>query len=270
MEKKNQFRYAVITHGGASSDPNDSDGPDLAAQKGIESLKKGESALDSSVIAVKVLEDDPRFNAGTGASIRCDGYTKEFDAACMTSDGKFGAIACVENIRNPIELAQKVLSKSSHIILSGKGALAFAIKHGVGLIDSTIVDSSKDNFFKCDTVGSLVFDGKSFAASLSSGGLEESSVGRVGDVPLPGCGLFCGVIGAVACTGDGEAIALKILAKEVYNWLVEGMNPDAAVSKAVSLFEKDVDIGLIILTKDSFAAHSRHGMAWSKKIERLV
>lgn len=81
------------------------------------------------------------------------------------------------------------------------------------------------------------------------------------------CGLFCGPIGSVACTGDGEFIALKILAKEVYHWLEENMSPVDAVHKAMALFDDAVDIGLIIVTKNEFAANSRQGMAWSHLTE---
>ena len=265
-----QFKYAVITHGGASSSPNDSDGPKVAALKSMELLKNGSSALEASVIAVKSLEDDPRFNAGVGSKLRKDGHTIQFDAACMTSDEQFGAVACVENIKNPIELAKEILFNSSHILLGGRGALDFAKERNIPLLDSMVVNDYQENSLKCDTVGALTFDGKHFSASLSSGGLEHSSVGRIGDVPLPGCGLFCGPIGAVVCTGDGEFIALKVLAKEVYSWLVGGMGPSAAVFKAISLFEETIDIGLIILTKDDFSAESRNGMAWSQITERLV
>lgn len=264
------FKYAIITHGGACSDPNDSDGPEIAASKGMESLRSGSSALEASVKAVTILEDDPRFNAGNGSRVRSDGKTVQFDAACMTSRGYFGAAACVENIKNPIELAREILLNSPHIILSGNGALDFAKKQDIALLSSTIKTLPFSHSSKCDTVGALTFDGVHFSASLSSGGVENSSVGRIGDVPLPGCGLFCGPIGAVACTGDGENIALKVLAKEVYGWLEEGISPKVAVHKAVKLFKEDVDIGLIILTKNSFASHSRNGMAWSQLTVNLT
>ena len=89
----------------------------------------------------------------------------------------------------------------------------------------------------------------------------------MGDVPLPGCGLFCGPAGAVACTGDGEFIARKILAKEVYTWLEKKMSPTEAAQKAMSLFDDSVDVGLIILTKSEFASNARNGMAWSQLTE---
>lgn len=119
----------------------------------------------------------------------------------------------------------------------------------------------------CDTVGAVAFDGTTFAAALSSGGLEKAAVGRVGDEPLPGCCLFCGLVGAVACTGDGEFIAHKILAKEVYGWIERDMRPNEAVQKAMTLFDNSIDVGLIILTKTEFASNARNGMAWSHLTE---
>ena len=270
--KKESFRYAIITHGGAGSPPKDSDGPQLAALKGLELLKNGSSSLDASVMAVKILEDDPRFNAGTGSNVRQDGHRVQLDASCMTSEGKFGAVACVEQIQNPIELAKRVLLYSPHIIIGGDGAQKFAKEQNISILepmDSLVTNSSKSHLPDCDTVGALAFDGNSFAAALSSGGLRNSLVGRIGDVPLPGCGLFCGPLGAVACTGDGEFIALKVLAKEVYTWLEQNITPKMATRKAIALFADtvDVDIGLIILTKDDFDSHSRNGMAWSQMTE---
>ncbi|MBI9081604.1 MAG: isoaspartyl peptidase/L-asparaginase [Pseudodesulfovibrio sp.] len=74
-------------------------------------------------------------------------------------------------------------------------------------------------------------------------------------------------MGAVACTGDGEFIALKVLAKEVYSWLERDMSPNNAAQKALNLFDDSVDVGLIILTKNQCAAKARNGMAWSHLTE---
>jgi beta-aspartyl-peptidase (threonine type) len=264
------YQRAVLTHGGSASDPKNSDGPHSAAKAGMSLMTNGNSALDAVVHSVKCLEDDPRFNAGVGSHLRADGIKFQLDASCMTSEGKFGAVACVEGIQNPIEIAQGVLH-SQHILLTGEGALIFAKTEK---IPTSVLDSStainadrKSKAPSCDTVGAVAFDGKTFAAALSSGGLEKAAIGRVGDVPLPGCGLFCGPLGSIACTGDGEFIALKILAKEVYGWLEQNMSPEAAAKKALSLLDESVDIGIIILTKNGFASKSRKGMAWAYAME---
>jgi len=113
----------------------------------------------------------------------------------------------------------------------------------------------------------VTFDGTAFVAALSSGGLEKSAIGRVGDVPLPGCGLFCGSMGAVACTGDGGYIAYELLAEKVYGFIQRNMSPGEAAQKAMTLFDDSIDLGLIILTKNGFASNARNGMAWSHLTE---
>jgi beta-aspartyl-peptidase (threonine type) len=263
-----KFQQAILTHGGAGSDPQNSDGTLSAASLGMDYMAKGQSAFDAVVCAVSHLENDPRFNAGIGSQIRDDGCTIQMDASCMISDGRFGAVACIEGIQNPVCLAREVLLHTPNILMVGKGAQAFAHERNLPMLP--VGDPGNRNTHNhhdtppCDTVGAVAFDGTTFAAALSSGGLQNSAIGRVGDVPLPGCGLFCGSVGAVACTGDGEDIALKILAKEVYGWLEQNISPSEAVHKAVALFDVSVDVGLIVLTKEDFASHARNGMACSQ------
>ncbi|MGB3221853.1 MAG: isoaspartyl peptidase/L-asparaginase [Desulforhopalus sp.] len=265
------FKQAIVTHGGAGSNPKNSDETDAAANVGMDVMGKGASALAAVVQAVKYLEDDQRFNAGTGSHLRADGKTVQMDASCMTSDGKFGAVACLEGIINPIGVAHTILRHSSHILLVGDGARSFATEHNLPQAVFGRPVTRKTDHGKsppsCDTVGAVAFDGTMFAAALSTGGLKRAAIGRVGDVPLPGCGLFCGPAGAVACTGDGESIALKILAKEVYGWLEQKMSPDEAAHKAMRLFDSSVDVGLIVLTGNDFSSISRNGMAWSHLTE---
>ena len=258
------FIRAIITLGGACSSPKNSDGPQKAAVQAMQDLSEKKSALTAVVTAVKSLENDPRFNAGVGSQLRDDGKTFQLDAACMTSREQFGAVACVEGVQNPIELAEEVLH-SPHVLLTGQGAHLFATLNNIKIKPSDPIQNpqQKNKNRACDTVGALAFDGKVFAAALSSGGIAHAPLGRVGDVPLPGCGLYCGPIGAVACTGDGEFIVHKILAREVYGWLESGMTSEKAAAKALTLFDTSVEIGLIILTKNDFAANSGKGMAWS-------
>ncbi len=260
-----------MTHGGSASDPKNSDGTHTAALMGMHYLKKGQSPLDAVVHAVRYLEDDPRFNAGIGSQIRSDGKTIQMDASCMISSGEFGAVACVQGIQNPIDIAHQVLLNSSHILLVGEGACVFAKDQKINVIPQIISTEDKP-FLKleshsCDTVGAVAFDGETFAAALSSGGLKNSAIGRVGDVPLPGCGLYCGPLGVIACTGDGEFIALRMLAREIYSWLEQKISPTEATKNAMSLFDDSVDIGVIILTKNEFSSNARHGMAWSQLTE---
>ena len=263
------YQRAILTHGGAGSDPQHSDGPQAAAQIGMDLLEEGETALKAAVCAVRHLENDPRFNAGSGSQLRIDGRTIQLDAACMTSDGAFGAVACLEGVRNPIDLACGVLLESPHILLTGEGARIFARDQGIPLLPLPDHSNTRapGDAPSCDTVGAVVFDGSSFASALSSGGIFTAALGRVGDVPLPGCGLYCGPAGAIACTGYGEQIALKILAREVYGWLERGLNPADAELKARGLFHTAVQFGIIILTPTGCAASASDGMAWAHMTE---
>lgn len=261
------FRKAILTHGGAGSSSSDSDGPKAAAQLGIDILNGGGNSLDTVTCAVKFLEDDPRFNAGFGSQIRSDGKRIQLDAACMTSSGQFGAVACVEGVQNPIEIARAIALTSPHILFNGEGALIFAKEKGLQL--KPMSHGGSESKSVCDTVGAIAFDGENFSSALSSGGLAHAAIGRVGDVPLPGCGLYCGPRGAIACTGDGEFIALKVLAREIYNWIENNMSASDASSKALTLFDDSVDVGVIILTPTDFAASSKNDMAWSKIIEGM-
>ncbi len=252
------MKRAVIIHGGALSNPNHKDGTDKAAEIAMTFLRNGKTALDAAVKAVEILENDPRFNAGIGSVVRKDGKTVQMDAACMESNGAFGAVAAISMVKNPILVARKVMDTST-ILLTGKGAEQFAYQQGFVKFDI----HGKQKEHATDTVGAVVYDGENFASALSSGGLAKSQVGRVGDVPLPGCGLFCGQFGAIASTGDGEYIAKQILAYKVYNWLTNGVRPEEASKSAVSLFPDAVSIGIIVLTNKSYGITSKCPMAYS-------
>jgi beta-aspartyl-peptidase (threonine type) len=86
--------------------------------------------------------------------------------------------------------------------------------------------------------------------------------GRVGDVPLPGCGLYAGKSGAIATTGDGEYIAKSLLAYRAYVELARGRNPEQTVDWALNEHAESVDVGIIVVNHTGFAGGARHGMAW--------
>src|SRR6185369_740830 len=117
------------THGGAASPNTLSDGCVAAARAAQAALDAGGDALGAALAATVVLEDDPRFNAGTGSNLRLDGRTIEMDASVMTSDGRFGAVTCIERVKNPILVAARVM-ETPHLTLVGDGATAFARKLG--------------------------------------------------------------------------------------------------------------------------------------------
>lgn len=292
----------VLAHGGAGSfDAEQHDGPEKAAKDGMHALENGGSPLDAVVAATRTLEDDERFNAGTGSNLRFDGETIEMDAAVGTSDGRFGAIAGIQRVRHPVSVARELLD-TPHDLLVGEGATKFARAHGheehdprtrtaedkhakvvemvrTGEIEQGWSDwelgtleehwnydkAMREVFGPSDTVGAVATDGERFAAGLSTGGTAATLLGRVGDVPLPGCGLRAGPAGSVCVTGDGEHLARKRLADRVYAWLDDGVPVDDVVPRALDLFDEGVAVGLLAVTPDGLSGGSNLPMAWSSE-----
>jgi isoaspartyl peptidase/L-asparaginase-like protein (Ntn-hydrolase superfamily) len=291
----------VVTHGGVGSPPSMRDGTQAAADSGGSVLARGGATLDGSVAAVVVMENDPRFNAGTGANIRLDGKTVQMDAALMTGAGRFGAVAAIERVRNPILVARAVMDSTPHLLLAGEGATNFA--HQIGFAD--VVPISDDAVRKYrermkrqaevfgrtdttyfdwrrywnfpgpmppdlldwkrggDTVGAVSRDANGrFSACLSTGGTSVTLYGRVGDVPIYGCGLYAGPAGAVACTGEGEEIIKRAMARSVYEQLAKGVAARTAVEKAVAAFPAKWDLGLIAVDAKSWGVAANRPMAY--------
>src|SRR2546421_1234622 len=206
-------------------------GLERALSAGYEILKRGGSSVDATEAAVRVLEDDPRFNAGKGSVFTSAG-TNEMDAAIM--DGKTlsaGAVASLKHIKNPIGLARLVMEKSGHVMMDCEGAEAFAKENGIELVDQKYfftqdrwdalqkikaaekkrAGSAGKAFIITDqdrhgTVGAVARDKSgNLAAATSTGGTTNKRPGRVGDSPVIGAGTYANnATCAVSATGDGE------------------------------------------------------------------
>ncbi|PXA90702.1 isoaspartyl peptidase/L-asparaginase [Caulobacter sp. D4A] len=197
-------------------------GLDAALKAGSEVLEKGGSSLDAVEAAVKVLEDNPLFNAGRGAVFTADGKN-ELDASIM--DGatlKAGAVAGVTRTKHPISLARAVMEKSPHVMLAREGADAFSVEQGLEQVDPSYFRTEErwkqleawrarqkaalDPTHLYGTVGAVAIDAKGhLAAATSTGGMTGKKWGRVGDSPIIGAGTYAqdGVC-AVSATGSGE------------------------------------------------------------------
>jgi beta-aspartyl-peptidase (threonine type) len=255
----------VLTHGGAGSRNEYSDGAKTAAEAGIESIRSGSSVLDGVCRAVTVLEDDTRFNAGMGSHARADGSV-EMDASVMDDTGCFGAVTCVEGYRNPVLIARAV-SVTEYRILAGRGAAEFANHSGLEKVrredfSGDAMDFSSEEL-TTDTVGAVTFDGDHFAAGLSTGGIKGAHPGRVGDVPLIGCGLYAGPKGAVASTGAGEAIIMNMTAIRAYQLIEQGVSAEEVLRQAIAWFPQSEAFGLLVVTRDGYAGGSNRTMAWA-------
>jgi isoaspartyl peptidase/L-asparaginase-like protein (Ntn-hydrolase superfamily) len=291
----------AVVHGGVGSPPAVADGPRAAAASAFQALARGGSSLDAAIAGTVWLENDHRFNAGTGANIRLDGRTIQMDAALMTGEGRFAAVGAIERVRNPILVARAVMDSTPHLFLVGDGATRFA--HQVGFedvvptcpeaeakyrariqrlnelyarTDTTVYDWRRYWNFpnpmppdvvawrkQGDTVGTVARDSLGrFAATLSTGGTSVTLYGRVGDVPVYGCGLYAGPAGAVACTGEGEEIIKRFMARSVYERIAKGASARAAVEEAVRAFPASFDLGLIAVDRDGWGVAANRPMAY--------
>lgn len=234
--------HSIVIHGGAGVVPADiSDEQRRAFEAGLARaldigfglLARGGSSLDAVSSAVRALEDDPLFNAGCGSALTREGVA-ELDASIMDGrDMRAGAVAGVQHIKNPVDLARLVMEKSRHVLLIGRGAEDFALEEGMPLI-SNLYFRTEDRRAQLEaeqrgerssellplakgTVGAVAFDSEgNIAAATSTGGMTNKRPGRVGDSPIIGAGTYAknGVCG-VSATGHGEYFIRAVAAYHI-------------------------------------------------------
>jgi beta-aspartyl-peptidase (threonine type) len=233
---------ALAVHGGAGTLSTDEltpdrqqafrDGLEAAVRAGYSILEKGGTSLDAAVAAVRVLEDDPLFNAGRGAVVAANGF-HELDACVMDGrDLRAGAVTGVRHVRNPVELARLVMERSEHVMLSGEGADEFALEHGLTPVPNAYFATERRRLqleralqdearLRADslmgTVGAVARDKDgNLAAATSTGGLTAKRWGRVGDSPIVGAGTYAANdCCAVSATGHGEFFIRAAVAHEI-------------------------------------------------------
>jgi L-asparaginase / beta-aspartyl-peptidase len=295
---------AIVVHGGAGTIASARHaaaklGCREAALAGWAVLAAGGSALDAVVAAVTTLEDNPGFNAGTGSVLTRDGHT-ECDAGIMNGKTlEAGAIAGVEHIKNPIQLARLVLS-SQHVLLIGSGAEEFAVESGMTLCapDALVTDDQRERWRKGyregdevhagpvddgilpeehvhadgtdhGTVGAVALDESGLiVAGTSTGGFGAKHPGRVGDTPLLGAGFYAeNPYGGASCTGRGEHFIRLLLAKRAVDFISQGMSAQQAAEAAIAVLTARTPGrgGLIVLSErgDIGVAHSSPSIAWA-------
>ena len=235
--------WALAIHGGAGVIERSSLSPEqeqayrtamaAALDTGSAVLRRGGSSLDAVEATIRVLEDDPLFNAGRGAVFTADGRN-ELDASIMDgSTRKAGAVAGVTRTRNPISLARAVMEKSRHVMLAREGADQFSVEQGLEQVDPSyfrtdrrwqeLLDWRRDNTASLDpthsrgTVGAVALDMNGhLAAGTSTGGMTGKRWGRIGDSPVIGAGTYAadGTC-AVSATGSGEFYIRASAARQV-------------------------------------------------------
>jgi L-asparaginase / beta-aspartyl-peptidase len=244
---------AIVIHGGAGVIESSKMSAERAASyraglaaaldTGYDVLARGGTSLDAVMAAVRVMEDDPQFNAGRGAVLNHEGDA-ELDAAIMDGSGpRAGAVAGVRHVRNPIELARLVMDKSPHVLLVADGAEEFALEQGMALVPRgyfrteareqelenarraevaptgkpTTLIAVPGGEYSMGTVGAVALDrAGNLAAATSTGGLTNKHRGRIGDTPLIGAGTYASNEScAVSGTGQGEYYIRQVVAYDV-------------------------------------------------------
>ena len=290
-------KFVLVIHGGAGTILKSQMTPEKekayqqglndALQTGYDILSKGGTALDAVEASIKVLEDNPLFNAGKGAVFTNEGKN-ELDASIM--DGKTlkaGAVAGVTTIKNPVTAARAVMDKSEHVMMAGKGAEKFAAQQGCTIVDPSYFftedrwkalqkakaddslksihgDSVKpkallkqvsNSDYKYGTVGCVALDMQgNLAAGTSTGGMTNKKFGRIGDSPVIGAGTYANnATCAISCTGYGEYFIRLVMAKSVSDKMeLAHQNLAGAANEMImhKLGELGGDGGLIAVDKD--------------------
>jgi beta-aspartyl-peptidase (threonine type) len=236
-------RLAIAIHGGAGVIAREQLGADggAAYRQGLEAaldagyavLEAGGSSLDAVTTAVRLLEDNPLFNAGRGAVLAHDGRAY-LDASIMSGKNlSAGAVTGVTTVRHPIDLARRVMEDSPHVMLSGEGAEEFASLKGLERVpnDWFITPTRRQQLDRVlqgrsaprnelqglGTVGAVAVDVRGdVAAATSTGGMTNKRWGRIGDAPIIGAGTYANNAScAVSATGHGEYFIRSVVAHDI-------------------------------------------------------
>jgi beta-aspartyl-peptidase (threonine type) len=237
--------------------------------------------MDAVEAAVALMELDPTFDAGRGSFLNREGAV-EMDAVIMDGQRlKAGSVAAVRNILHPVSLARLLMEHTDHVMLVGEGANLFAAEMGIEPTpeEDLLVGRElerwrqlrKDPRFKArvifepptslhhpttpgDTVGAAALDRDgNMAAATSTGGTPKKRMGRVGDSPIVGAGVYAdNAQGAISATGWGEPIILSCLSVRVMDHLGQGQRPTEAARTALDdmLRRFDGRGGVVLVTPD--------------------
>ena len=242
-----------------------------------EILSKGGNSLDAVEAGVRIPEADPKIiTVGYGGIPDSSGKVT-LDACIMDEKGRAGSVACLENIKHPISVARLVMEKTPHVMLTGKGALQFALDNGFEKEDlltpqmkkawkkwkkekkafNTKINIENQVLENHDTIGMLAIDRDGrISGACTTSGMGYKMPGRVGDSPIIGAGLFVdGEVGGAAATGSGELVMKTLGSFLVVELMRNGMSPTEACEEAVHRIAKKIpnyqqhQVGFIALSK---------------------
>lgn len=267
-QSNNPSKFSIAIHGGAGVEPENLSQSEKQAHytaleralnKGRDILANGGTAMDAVEQTIRVLEDEPLYNAGHGAVFNSIGQ-HELDAAIVNGKtGEAGAVAALRTVKNPISLARLVMTETNHLLLIGDGAEKFADEmkshRGIQRVPNSYFStehrrkewqeaSAKELRTGKGTVGCVAYDRQgNLAAGTSTGGLTNKKWGRVGSVPIVGAGTFAdNETLAVSCTGIGEHFMRNCVGFHLHALMkFRGMSLQQAVEEMlVRVLEPDV------------------------------
>ncbi|XP_065152860.1 N(4)-(Beta-N-acetylglucosaminyl)-L-asparaginase isoform X1 [Paramisgurnus dabryanus] len=234
-------------------------------------LLDGQNATDVVETAMAEVEDDVdtgRHIVGRGGFPNFKGVV-ECDAAIMEGEpGRFGAVAALKGIAQPCRVARKVMDRSPHSLLVGEGAESFAQEQGfISEPNNNMLSDHSATAYQefleknkrvkdgHDTLGLIALDlSGNITVGVSTSGAPFKSPGRVGDSPLPGCGLYADhTVGAAAATGDGDKIMCYCPSFHVVQLMRQGLSPNEACHAVLADIQRRIsgdkcfEIGLISL-----------------------
>jgi len=277
-------RWVVLVHGGAGDVPAErrtvhAEGCARAAEAGAAVLRAGGTALDAVEAAVRVLEDDPNFNAGTGACLNEDGLI-ELDASIMDGTSwRAGGVAAMPPFKNPIAIARAALEDGRHVLYAAHGAARFAMSKGFvrSTVEEMRTEAAYERFKQIrdgkagekgwagGTVGAVARDQSGrVAAATSTGGMFDKAAGRVGDSPILGAGTWADdAHGAASTTGHGEAFMRTAFSVRVIESL--GDDPHASVTGAIARMHEKIGSrgGVIVVDREGRAVWARNTVTMS-------
>lgn len=240
-------------------------------------LNSGGRCLDAVEAGARVPEADPEdTSVGYGGFPDRDGHVT-LDACIMDEFGNAGSVSFLEHIMHPISVARRVLEKTPHVMLSGEGALQFALAEGFQK-ENLLTEKARKaweewkikseykpviNIERHDTIGIVAIDARQhIAGACTTSGMAFKMRGRVGDSPVIGAGMFAdNEVGAAAATGLGELVLKTLGSFLIVEEMRRGKHPQKAAEEVIRRlarkYPKEVaenQIGYVVLDKKG-----RHG-----------
>lgn len=281
--------WIVLVHGGAGDVAPErrathADGCALAAEAGAAVLRAGGTALAAVEAAVRVLEDDPKFNAGTGACLNEDGQI-ELDASIMDGASlRAGAVAALPPFKNAISVARAALEDGRHVLYAGEGAARFAVSKGFApaKLEELRTDAALERLAQVragkaaagwagGTVGAVAKDAAGHvAAATSTGGMVDKRAGRVGDSPIVGAGTYADdQSGAASTTGTGESFLRTAFAARIVTAIhVPALGPMLGAALEAMTARVGGTGGVILVDREGRGAFARTTASMSYALVR--